>query len=258
MKRKEATNGGGCHGKKFGCKLGALQRDFPKLAFLRQGGDVLRPSSQIPFCGKSSILSNFIIFWTNSRQSLVQYHLLTRHLHCLLKYVDFSWFFFCHHDLLGFVDQFVFEMSMIFFLHIIQRYRIVLNHLHWTLGKDHELSTLRCLHLYVCPTYVLYMPINVPPATSQIDFEFHKGTWVHNPRDKPSPRWVPLQHTNCLLVALKNTLTHRPPATPFQEQWHSIMPPTNYLIMSLRGGFWAWSVKILVFQVLNFDQFICN
>ena len=30
-----------CRDKKFGCKLGALQRAFPEPAFLRQGGDAL-------------------------------------------------------------------------------------------------------------------------------------------------------------------------------------------------------------------------
>ena len=44
MKSQEATNGGGeCCGKKFGCKLGALQRAFQEPAFLRQGGDALTP-----------------------------------------------------------------------------------------------------------------------------------------------------------------------------------------------------------------------
>ena len=32
---------GECRGKKFGCKLGALQRALPEPAFLRQGGDAL-------------------------------------------------------------------------------------------------------------------------------------------------------------------------------------------------------------------------
>ena len=54
-------------------------------------------------------------FYTNFRQSLVQYHLLAHHLYRLLKYVDFSWTFFgCHHGLLGFVDQCVLKSSMIF------------------------------------------------------------------------------------------------------------------------------------------------
>ena len=32
---------GECRGKKFGCKLGALQRAFPEPACLQQGGDAL-------------------------------------------------------------------------------------------------------------------------------------------------------------------------------------------------------------------------
>ena len=57
----------------------------------------------------------FFVFQTNFRQSLVQYHLLARHSHhLLLEYVDFSWNFFCHHKLLGFVDHCVSKMSMIF------------------------------------------------------------------------------------------------------------------------------------------------
>ena len=32
---------GECRGKKFGCKLRALQRAFPEPAFPRQGGDAL-------------------------------------------------------------------------------------------------------------------------------------------------------------------------------------------------------------------------
>ena len=38
--RKQLTVGE-CRGKKFGCKLVALQRAFPEFAFLRQGGDAL-------------------------------------------------------------------------------------------------------------------------------------------------------------------------------------------------------------------------
>ena len=38
--RKQLTVGE-CRSKKFGCKLGALQRAFLELAFLRQGGDAL-------------------------------------------------------------------------------------------------------------------------------------------------------------------------------------------------------------------------
>ena len=57
----------------------------------------------------------FNVILSYFRQSLVQYHLLAHHLHCLLRYVDFSWVFFCHHNLLGFVDQYVFKMSLIFF-----------------------------------------------------------------------------------------------------------------------------------------------
>jgi hypothetical protein len=37
------------------------------------------------------------------RKLLVQYHLLAHHLHCLLKFVDFSWNSFCHPKLLGVV-----------------------------------------------------------------------------------------------------------------------------------------------------------
>ena len=33
----------------------------------------------------------------------------------LLQYVDFSWNLFCHHTLLGFVNHYVFKMSMIVF-----------------------------------------------------------------------------------------------------------------------------------------------
>ena len=40
--RKQLTMGE-CHGKKIGCKLGALQRAFREPAFLRQGGDALSP-----------------------------------------------------------------------------------------------------------------------------------------------------------------------------------------------------------------------
>ena len=54
------------------------------------------------------------MFKTNFRQSLAQYH-LAHHLHRLLKYVDFSWNFFGHHNLLVFVDEYVIKMSIIFF-----------------------------------------------------------------------------------------------------------------------------------------------
>jgi hypothetical protein len=45
------------------------------------------------------------------------YHcnLLAHHLQCLLKYVDFFLEFFCHHNLIGFLDQYVFKTLMIFF-----------------------------------------------------------------------------------------------------------------------------------------------
>ena len=66
----------------------------------------LRASSQ-NFVEKPSILCNFIVFWTSFRQMIVRYHLLAHHLHRLLKYVDFSWNYFCHNKLLSFVDQYV-------------------------------------------------------------------------------------------------------------------------------------------------------
>ena len=40
---RKQTTVGECHGKKFGCKFGALQRAFRQPAFLRQGGDALSP-----------------------------------------------------------------------------------------------------------------------------------------------------------------------------------------------------------------------
>ena len=54
-------------------------------------------------------------FKQNLDNSLVQYHLLAHHLHHLLKYVDFSWNIFCHHKLLGFVDQYVLNVYDFFF-----------------------------------------------------------------------------------------------------------------------------------------------
>ena len=39
---------GECRSKKFGCKLGALQRVFPKPAFLRHGGDALISQPNAP------------------------------------------------------------------------------------------------------------------------------------------------------------------------------------------------------------------
>ena len=50
-------------------------------------------------CGKPSIQHNLIVLQTNSKQPLVQYHLLAHHLHRLLKYPAFSWKLFRHHNL---------------------------------------------------------------------------------------------------------------------------------------------------------------
>ena len=64
-----------------------------------------------------SIWCNFIVLQEKKRkkkQSPVQNHLLAHHLHNLLQYVEFSWNHLCHHKLLGFVDQYVFSMSVIF------------------------------------------------------------------------------------------------------------------------------------------------
>ena len=38
---------GECRGKKFGCKLGALQRAFREPVFLQQGGDALMPKLDV-------------------------------------------------------------------------------------------------------------------------------------------------------------------------------------------------------------------
>jgi hypothetical protein len=48
-------------------------------------------------------------------------------LHRHLKFVDFSWNIFGHHNLLGFVDQCVFKMSMDF-IFTIQDQCIFFNH----------------------------------------------------------------------------------------------------------------------------------
>ena len=45
---------GECRVKKFGCKLGALQRAFRELDFVRQGGDVLRPYMEFFFLGNNN------------------------------------------------------------------------------------------------------------------------------------------------------------------------------------------------------------
>ena len=52
---------------------------------------------------------------SDSQLTVVQYHLLAHHLYRLLKYVEFSYDFLCYHNFLGYVEQYVFKMSMIFF-----------------------------------------------------------------------------------------------------------------------------------------------
>ena len=51
-----------------------------------------------------------IIFWTKSRQLLVQYHLFRHHLHRLLKFVDSSKNCFCHQK-----KYLALKINMIFF-----------------------------------------------------------------------------------------------------------------------------------------------
>ena len=48
---------------------------------------------------------------------LLQYHILAHHLQRFLKYVEFLETFleFCHHKLLGFIDQYALSMPLIFF-----------------------------------------------------------------------------------------------------------------------------------------------
>ena len=62
-------------------------------------------------------------------------YLLAHYLPRLLKYVVFSWKFFCQHKSLGFVDQCVFQKKKWFFLHKIQSryiYIYIFNHFYYT------------------------------------------------------------------------------------------------------------------------------
>jgi hypothetical protein len=52
-------------------------------------------------CRKSSLQCNFTIF----SQNLTITCSISPLAHCLLKYIDFFWYFFCQHEFLGFVDQ---------------------------------------------------------------------------------------------------------------------------------------------------------
>jgi hypothetical protein len=96
-----------------------------------------RPSIEYIFNYTSNKLETIICPIPPTRTPLVASSKICR---LFLKY------FFCDHNLVGFVDQYVLKNTMSFFLCKIQSYCIVLNHFHLTLGKDEELSTLPCLH----------------------------------------------------------------------------------------------------------------
>ena len=105
----------------------------------------LRASSQ-KNVENSSIQCNFIMFQTKLNCHLFNItYLHTTCYICLLKHVHFSWIF-CRYKFLGFIDQYVFRMYMLFFLHITQSQYIKLNHFHLTLGTDQDPSTSLCFH----------------------------------------------------------------------------------------------------------------
>lgn len=99
----------------------------------------------------------------------VQRHLLAHHLHCRLKHVDFYRdFFLGHHKLHGFVTQYDFKISIIFFLHKTQSLCIVLTHFHLILGMDQQ-----------CPLYRACTPPNHKRLTYiELTCKLHRASKV--------------------------------------------------------------------------------